>query len=185
MIRALARYAGDSSTVGIDAGTGFQSLTQTIGNNRVLVDLPSDYATDPRRNDFYTLPNGGGWSSIELAPGLPFAFILNDLTVGYKLSSNPLLAGYANSGKSFLDYMVTWQVNDVIPHFFIAWEDRDPRTNTASDHDYNDLVLEVLYAQPLLIPDTPVSHAPEPGALALLLLGFPIIFSLTRRRRSL
>ncbi len=180
MIRALARYAGDSSVVGIDAGSGYQGLTQTIANNKVRVDHPGDYLTDPRNSDFSSLPAGGGWSSIALASGQSFAFILNDLTVGYKISSNSALAGYANSGKSFLDYMVTWQVNDSIPHFFIAWEDRDPRNNTTSDHDYNDLVLEVLYAS----PDMPVSHAPEPATLALLLLGFPVIVVLARRRRT-
>lgn len=183
MVRALARYAGDTSFVGVDAGSGFQSLTPAIGNSRILVAHPGDYAADQRAGDFSALPSGGGWSSIAVASGQAFAFILNDLTAGYKVSSNPAQSGYANSGKNFLDFMVTWQVNDSVPHFFIAWEDRDPRNNTTSDHDYNDLVLEVLHAQPLSFPDMPVSHAPEPATLALLLLGFPVIVSLAKRHR--
>lgn len=184
MVRALARYADDSSVLGIDAGSGYRALTKTINDNKVLVDHASDYASDRRSSDFSYLPASGGWRSIALAPGQSFAFILNDLTANYKLSSNSALSGYANSGKSFLDYMVTWQVNDTVPHFFIGWEDHDPRNNSTSDRDYNDLVLEVLYAQPLLLPDTPVSHAPEPATLALLLLGFPLVAAMARRRRN-
>ena len=181
-VRALARYAGDSSVLGLDAGSGYSALTEILANGKVRVADPEDYRADARRGDFSPLPANGGWHAIALAPAESFAFVLNDITMGYKLSSNPGMAGYANSGLTFLDYMVTWKVNDVVPHYLIAWEDRDPRNRSTTDHDYNDLLVEVLYAQPLLLPDAPALPVPEPATVALLLLGFPFLALIARRR---
>lgn len=200
MIRSVARYSDYSSVVGIDTGSGYTDLTQRLSDNSVLVSNPRAYASDRRPRDFSTLAAGGGWSSVNLATGDDFAFVLRDISRGFKISSDPGLAGYANSGKSFLDFMVTWQVDDVIPHYFIAWENNDSRKNsddddddddnygfrfkTAGDRDYNDLMIEVKFAQPLIITDYPVSHAPEPGTAMLLLFGFPaILLHLNRRRK--
>jgi len=183
MIRALARYAGDNSVFGIDGGSGFTPLAVAPANGRVLVSDPADYAGQPRATDFLALPAGGGWHSLAVPAGETFAFILRNLTTGYSLSSDPGFPGHANSGKNFLDYMVTWQVNDSIPHYFIAWEDRDPRNNSMTDYDYNDIVVEVLFAQPALFLDSPASLAPEPATLALLLFGIPAILGYARRNR--
>ena len=200
MIRSVARYSDYSNVVGIDAGSGYTGLTQRLSDNSVLVSNPRAYASDRRPRDFSTLAAGSGWSSVNLATGDDFAFILRDITREFKISSDPGLAGYANSGKSFLDFMVTWQVDDVIPHYFIAWENNDSRKSsdddddddedygfrfkTDGDRDYNDLVIEVKFAQPLIISDYPVSPAPEPGTAMLLLLGLPaILLHLNRRRK--
>jgi hypothetical protein len=200
MIRSVARYSEYSSIAGIDTGSGYTGLTQRLPDSSVLVSNPRAYASDRRPKDFSTLAAGNGWSSVNLATGDDFAFILRDISRGYKISSDPGLAGYANSGKSFLDFMVTWQVDDVIPHYFIAWENNDSRKKsdddddddddngfrlkTAGDRDYNDFVVEIMYARPLLITDFPVSQAPEPGTAALMLLGLPAVLMLLRRRRG-
>lgn len=181
MVRARSRYAGDSSTLGIDFGSGYSGLTPVMANGKVMVNDPSDFSGTRRSADFSALPASGGWSAIALATGQLFAFVLRDISMGYSISSDSTLAGYANSGKSTLDYMVTWMVDSVTPHFFIAWEDRDPRANSTGDRDYNDLVLEVMNASPLQFLPGPIGHAPEPATLLLFLLGLPLILILKRR----
>jgi hypothetical protein len=175
---ALSRYAGDSSRLGIDGGGGFQALTGSVGNGKVQVLHNTAFFGDSRPADLVQVANPA-WTTIPVAAGVPFAFVLDDLSMGYRISSDPARAGYANSGKSSLDYMVTFQVPDSVPHYFIAWEDRDPRSNSLGDRDYNDFIAEVIWSQPL--GSFTVSAVPEPSALLLMSLG---LAGLLLRRRS-
>ena len=70
--------------------------------------------------------------------------------------------------------MVTFKVPDSVPHYFIAWEDRNPLLGNTSDHDYNDLVVEVRFSHPM----------PEPETYAMLLAGLALLGFVARRRRQ-
>jgi hypothetical protein len=175
---AVSRYAGDSSRLGIDDGTGFRSLSAASGNGKVQVTHTASYFGDTRPSDFVSA-SSPAWTTIPVAAGTPFSLVLDDLSMGYRISSDPARAGYANSGKSSLDYMVTFQVPDSVPHYFIAWEDRDPRSASLGDRDYNDFVAEIILSQPLA--NLTVSAVPEPSALLLLSLGLGGIVLMRRK----
>jgi hypothetical protein len=173
-VQALARYASDTSKLGFDAGGGYIGLTNSLPVGRVLVNSAAAYSGDTRPADFSVAADA--WVPVPLAAGVPFAFVLNDLTMGYKITSNPGpgvgSSGYANSGLTALDYMVTFKVPDAVPHYFIAWKDRNPLLGSTGDQDYQDLVVEVRYSSPL----------PEPENYALLFAGFALIGFVARRR---
>src|SRR6266850_3557709 len=176
-VQALARYASDPSKLGFDAGGGYIGLTNTLPDRRVLVTSASAYSGDTRPADFMIA--SAAWVPIPLAAGVPFAFVLNDLAMAYKITSNPGAgvgsSGYVNSGLTALDYMVTFKVPDSVPHYFIAWEDRNPLLGNTSDHDYNDLVVEVRFSHPL----------PEPETYAMLLAGLGLLSCMARRKSRL
>ena len=176
-VQALARYAGDPSKLGFDAGGGYIGLTNSPPDGRVLVTSASAYSGDARPADFRVA--AADWMPIPLAAGVPFAFVLNDVAMAYKITSNPASgvgsSGYANSGLAALDYMVTFRVPDSVPHYFIAWEDRNPLLGNTSDHDYNDLVVEVRFSHPL----------PEPEIYALLIAGLGLLGCMARRKSRL
>jgi hypothetical protein len=175
-VQALARYASDTSKLGFDAGGGYIGLTNSLPDRRVLVTHASAYSGDTRPADFSVA--AASWVPIPEAAGVPFAFVLNDLTMAYKITSNPGpgvgSSGYANSGLTALDYMVTFKVPDSVPHYFIAWKDRNPLLGNTGDQDYQDLVVEVRYSNPL----------PEPESYAMLLAGLALIGFVARRRRQ-
>jgi len=159
-IQALARYAGDNSTFGYDTDSGFNQLATSLTNGKVRVNSAAAYAGDNNAGDFVIAADA--WTTIPVAAGTPFAFILNDPVSGL-LSSN-------NNAGSF-DNMVTFQVmlNGVgQQHYFLAWEDR----GTSSDKDYNDYVVEVRFTTPV----------PEPESYALLLIGLGFL-GFARRRK--
>jgi hypothetical protein len=107
--------------------------------------------------------------------------VLDDLSAGYRISSDPSRAGYANSGRTGLDYMVTFLVPDSKPHYVVAWEDRDPRNGTTGDGDYNDFIAELVFSQPAAFS---VSAVPEPGPIALLSAGLLAIAWVRRKRAA-
>jgi hypothetical protein len=150
-VQALARYANDRSRLGFDAGAGYASLTNVVSDGKVRVNHSPSWFGDTHAWELVTVTDS--WTTLPLAAGVPFAFVLNDVTMGYKITSNPDSgvgsAGYANSGLTHLDYMVTWRVPGALPHYFIAWEDRNPLQGHMGDQDYNDLVIEVRYANPV------------------------------------
>jgi hypothetical protein len=173
-VQALARYASDRSKLGFDAGAGYVNLTDVVSDGKVRVNHMPGWFGDTHAEDLVEVTDS--WIPIPLAAGVPFAFILKDITMDYKITSNPGpgvgSAGYANSGLTLLDYMVTWRVPGATPHYFIAWEDRNPLLGDMGDQDYNDLVIEVRYASP----------APEPESYALLLAGLALLGFAARRR---
>jgi hypothetical protein len=174
-VQALARYASDSSRLGYDAGAGFVPVTSTLANRKVLVNHSASYFGDSHPGDLVTTADS--WLTLPLAAGVPFAFVLQDFTMNYRITSNPVSgvgsSGYANSGLGALDYMVTFRVPDSVPHFFVAWEDRNPLLATTNDHDYNDFVVEVRYANPM----------PEPETYAMILAGIGMLGFVARRRK--
>lgn len=179
-VQGLARYAGDKSKLGFDATVasgGYTTLRGILLKNKVRVNNASAYAGDTKPGDFIVQPDS--WTTIPVLAGTPFAFVLKDKSMGYKITSNPDSGvgaiGYANSGLA-LDYMVTFQVwlNGVAQqHYFIAWEDRNPLLGNTGDYDYNDYVAEVRFANPV----------PEPETYAMLLAGLGLMALAARRRR--
>lgn len=162
-VRALARYAGDSSGLGIGSGGGsFVSiLASPIGNSRVGV------TTLPTGGDLFFL---GSFVSIA-APSAPFAWILNNLTQNYRLASDASLPGYANSGLA-ADWMVTFRSSSG-DSWFIAFEDRvgPLNANGPFDYDFNDYVFEVRGVAPV----------PEPSTWAMLAAGLLMLAAAVRR----
>lgn len=176
-VQALARYAGDNSRLGYDAGSGYVELTGTLPNNKVRVNNASAFAGDTKPGDFNVVATDS-WLNISLAAGVPFAFILRDISMNYRISSNRgsgvASTGYENSDNLNLDYMVTFKVPGA-RHYFIAWEDRDPRAGHLGDFDYNDFVAEVRFATPV----------PEPEIYAMLGAGLGLMGFVARRRRHI
>jgi hypothetical protein len=174
-VQALARYASDSSRLGYDAGAGFVPVTSTLTSGKVLVDHSASFFGDSHPSDLVTTADA--WLTLPLAAGVPFAFVLQDFTMNYRITSNPVSgvgsSGYANSGLGALDYMVTYRVPDSVPHFFVGWEDRNPLLATTNDHDYNDFVVEIRYANPM----------PEPDTYAMIVAGIGLLGFIARRRR--
>jgi PEP-CTERM motif-containing protein len=173
-VQALARYASDNSRLGYDAGTGFVPVTSILTNKKVLVNHSASFFGDSHASDLVTMADT--WLTLPLVAGVPFAFVLEDQTMNYRITTNPLSgvgsSGYANSGLGTLDYMVTYRVPDTMPHYFVAWEDRNPTLANTGDHDYNDFVAEIRFANPI----------PEPETYAMLLAGFGLLGFAARRR---
>lgn len=176
-VQALARYASDNSRLGYDAGAGFVPVTSTLASGKVLVDHSASFFGDTHAADLVTAADS--WLTLPLGAGVPFAFVLQDFTMNYRITSNPVAgvgsSGYANSGLGALDYMVSFRVPDTMPHYFIAWEDRNPLLATTNDHDYNDFVAEIRFANPI----------PEPETYAMLLAGVGMLGFAARRRKAL
>lgn len=174
-VQALARYASDNSRLGYDAGAGFVAVTSTLTNKKVLVNHSASFFGDTHPTDLVTATDS--WLTLPLAAGVPFAFVLEDQTMSYRITSNPLTgvgsSGYANSGLGALDYMVSFRVPDTMPHYFIAWEDRNPLLANTGDHDYNDFVAEVRFANPI----------PEPQTYAMVLAGLGLLGFVARRKQ--
>jgi hypothetical protein len=178
-VRAIARYASDNSELGFDSGNGFTFLTGPLANNQVSVNSALAFAGDNHTGDFVITPDS--WTTIPVPAWTPFAFVLNDESMNYMISSNRgsgvASAGYENSDNLNLDYMVTFQVrlNGVAQQdYFIAWEDRDPRIGNTGDYDYNDFIAEVRFADPV----------PEPEIYAMLAAGLGLMGFVGRRRKQ-
>ncbi len=168
-VLARARYASHELAFGFDAGGGYVNLINDLGDGTLLVGNPGEFGADPHDEDFAVV--GTSWERLQLTAGTPFAFILRDLTVNpdnYFTSNNSGAgvgsSGYRNSGSE--DHMVAFRVN--AQHYFIASEDLLPGQ---SDNDFNDMVVEVKFIQPV----------PLPAALPLLLSGLAG-FGFVRRR---
>jgi hypothetical protein len=160
-VQALARYAGDNSTFGYDAGAGFQLLSGILVSSKVRVNNASAYLGDTHTGDFVVAADS--WTTIPVVAGTPFAFMLNDPVSGL-LSSN--------NGVGAFDNMVTFQVylNGVgQQHYFLAWEDR----GISSDKDYNDYIVEVQFTNPV----------PEPEIYAMLGIGLGLMGWVGRRKK--
>lgn len=160
-VQALARYAGDNSQFGYYDGT-FHQLTGTIANSKVRVNSAAAYAGDNHTGDFVIAADS--WTTIPVAAGVPFAFMLNDPVVGL-LSSNNVVGAFDN--------MVTFQVvtgGIGQQHYFLAWEDR----GSVSDKDYNDYIVEVQFTTPV----------PEPETYAMLIAGLGLLGFAARRRKQ-
>lgn len=161
-VQALARYAGDNSTFGYNTGSGYVQLSGVIANSKIRVNSVAAYAGDNHTGDFVIAADS--WTTIPVAAGNSFAFMLNDPVVGL-LSSNNAVGAFDN--------MVTFQVftNGVAQqHFFLAWEDR----GINSDKDYNDYIVEVQFTTPV----------PEPEIYAMMGLGLGLLGWIGRRRKS-
>ncbi len=188
-VRARARYAGDNSDLGFATGgpATYQKLLGVITNTRLYVDTAS-LATASASDEIVLFPGSVSWTSIPLAAGAPFAFVLDNKSTGNKLSSEPGAAGFANT----FDQMVTWRVDGIKEErYIIAWEDRIITQNdgfvsartigsipsyrcTGADCDFNDYVFELHRVAPI----------PEPSTYALIGAGLiGIGFALRRQSR--
>ncbi len=85
----------------------------------------------------------------------------------------------AQSAPSFnldgLDHMVTYAILGLSQTYVLAWEDLPLYTDTSSDRDYNDLLVQITY-DPFNFPTVP-----EPGTVLLLAVGLGALASLHRR----
>jgi hypothetical protein len=170
-----ARYAADTLRLGYDAGAGYVDLVGNIPTGQVRVTNVGLFAGAQQNSYDDSFQAVSGWTPVTLTPGTFFAFVLSDQTVTNRWTSNNSGAGvgsggYANSANHD-DHMVTFRLSAT--HYVIAWEDRPL---SASDRDYNDMVLEVRWLTPV----------PLPAALPLLLSGLLALGGLTRSlaRRS-
>jgi hypothetical protein len=174
-LRPLARYANDSSLlgVGVSSGAGVITLTTSLSDTHVWVDHPGRFSgaksSDFARNTFpwYGIPGSSA----------PFAFILDNLSSSLYLSSDPSMPGFANSGYT-QDWMVTWRVPGQ-NLYVVAWEDRVSigANGLPNDYDYNDYVFVVRDAEPLAV-------VPLPAAAGSLMLGVALLGAGVRRRRA-
>lgn len=165
-VRAIARYAGDSAGLGIgDGGGSFTSiLASPIGNKKI------GYLNTavPKVGEPFVL---GSFVSIA-APSAPFAWVLDNLSQGYRLASDTTLTGYANSGLA-ADWMVTFKSSHG-DSWFIAFEDRAGPLDASGpfDYDFNDYVFEVRGVAPV----------PEPSTWAMIGAGLLLLAAAVRRR---
>jgi hypothetical protein len=167
-----ARYAAHTLELGYDAGAGFQFLLDNVVNGEVLVKDPTMFS-GAHASDFVAFTNQTkAWTNIPVSPSAVFAFVLKDLSSGKVWTSNNGGSGvgaspYDNTANG-QDHMVTFQAEP--NHYFIAWEDLPL---SSSDLDYNDMVLEVRFVQPV----------PLPAGLPLLVSGL-LGLSVLRRRAT-
>jgi hypothetical protein len=167
-----ARYAADALRLGYDSGAGYVDLVGNIPTGQVRVTAANlgMFSGAQSTNYVDSFQAVGNWTPVSLAPGTLFAFILSDLTLTNRWTSNNSgtgvgSAGYANSG-NLDDHMVTFQFSPT--HYVIAFEDLP---FSGSDRDYNDMVLEVRWLTPV----------PLPAALPLLLSGLLGLVGFMRR----
>jgi len=145
-----ARYASHTLELGFDAGAGYQALVTNTSNGQVLVSNPGMF-TGAHASDFVAIPSG--WTRIPVSPTSLFAFVLNDVSSGNKWTSNDGgsgvgAAGYANSSNG-QDHMLTFRDAADPNHYVLAWEDLPL---SSSDKDYNDMVVEVRFVNPVPLP---------------------------------
>jgi hypothetical protein len=173
VVVARARYAADTLRLGYDAGAGYVDLVGNIPTGQVRVRDVGLFTGTQSTNYNDSFEAVAAWTPVTLAPGTLFAFVLSDLSVTNRWTSNVGgagvgAAGYANSVNRE-DHLVTFQFSP--SHYVLAWEDRPLG---ASDRDYNDMVLEVRFLAPV----------PAPAALPLLVSGLAGLWGFARARRK-
>lgn len=167
--RPFARYAGDRSALGISGGGA--SPIRKLKDFSVWVDHRRLFSGVREHGDFRR--NRFPWYELAGAADAPFAFVLHNFSSSLRLSSDPSLAGFSNSGLA-QDWMVSYRVPGE-NLYLLAFEDRARigANGLPNDYDYNDFVFIVRGAAPVMVlqEEPPASPVPLPPAFVSLLLG--------------
>ncbi|MGO8753772.1 MAG: DUF4114 domain-containing protein [Gallionellaceae bacterium] len=156
-----------------DGEATVQVVARFAGYDDIFGVIP---AADSGLNDFIPVVSSLSNNGISLnGTETPLPELSGEFLLAISTPSGQIWTSLATDNSDSMDHMVTWVNANDPENYFVAFEDL---AFPGADGDFNDIVLELNN-----VVDGP-SSVPEPGILALMVLGFAGL-GYARRRKGL